>query len=58
MKKYRPSEFILVAIIPVCEVGMTILVDHSGKLFTKEKCTIKDLIVNKEVSKKMAWVGQ
>lgn len=51
MKKiYRPSEPILVAIIPVCEVGMAILVDHSGKLFTKEKCTIRDLISNKEVS--------
>jgi len=43
VKKYRPSELILV-------VGMTILVDHSGKLYSKEKCTIKDLIANKEAS--------
>lgn len=56
-KKYRPSEIIMVDSIPVCEVGMTILVDHSGKLFSKEKCTIKDLIVNKEVSI-VAWGGQ
>lgn len=31
------------------EVGMTVLVDHSGRLFTKRKCTIKDIISNKEV---------
>ncbi|CAL1135652.1 unnamed protein product [Cladocopium goreaui] len=31
------------------EVGLTVLVDHSGKLFTRQKCTIKDIIVNQEV---------
>ena len=28
---------------------MTFLVDQSGKQFTKHKCTIRDIIVNKEV---------
>lgn len=27
---------------------MTLLVDHSGKLFGKQPCTIKDVLVNKE----------
>lgn len=31
------------------EVGMSILVDHSGKLFTRKKATIKDIISNREV---------
>ncbi|CAL1149067.1 unnamed protein product [Cladocopium goreaui] len=30
-------------------VGMTVLIDQSGHLFGKKKCSIKDLIVNKEV---------
>ena len=34
---------------PFAQVGLTVLVDHSGKLFTRQKCTIKDIIVNQEV---------
>jgi len=34
---------------------MTILVDSSGRLFTKGKCTIKDLLVNREV---WGWVAK
>ena len=30
------------------QVGMTVLIDQSGHLFGKKKCSIKDLIVNKE----------
>lgn len=28
---------------------MTFLCDHSGKLFTKEQCTLKDVAYNPEV---------
>ena len=37
------------------KVGMTILVDQSGRVFTKGKCTIKDILVNKEV---WGWVAK
>ena len=30
------------------QVGMTVVVDHSGKLHGKQKCSIKDVISNKE----------
>ena len=29
---------------------MTFLVDQSGKLFTKHKCTMRDIIVNREAN--------
>lgn len=31
------------------EVGMTLLVDQSGRLFTNRKCSIKDILINREV---------
>lgn len=37
------------------KVGMTVLVDHSGKLFTKERCTIRDIITNQEVSQRVEF---
>ena len=37
------------------KVGMTVLVDHSGKLFTKERCTIRDIITNQEVSQRLGY---
>lgn len=30
------------------EVGMTLLVDKSGKLFSMHGCSIKDILVNRE----------
>ena len=42
------SHLDLVDVSPVIKVGLTVLVDHSGKLFKKTKCTIKDVIVNQE----------
>lgn len=31
------------------EVGMTVLVDQSGRVFTRGKCTLKDIVVNQQV---------
>ena len=28
---------------------MTVLVDQSGRLFSKKKCSLKDIVVNQEV---------
>ncbi len=30
------------------KVGMTLVIDHSGKVFSKHKPTLKDVIVNQE----------
>ena len=31
------------------QLGMALLVDNSGRVFTKQKCSIKDVLANKEV---------
>ena len=31
------------------KVGMTLVIDHSGKVFSKKKPTLKDLALNQEV---------
>lgn len=41
-------ETIKILVLEPSKVGMTILVDSSGRLFTKGKCTIKDILVNQE----------
>lgn len=33
----------------MAEVGMTVLVDQSGRLFSKQKCSLKDIVANQEV---------
>ena len=35
--------------IYVAQVGMSLVTDHSGKLHTKKKPTIKDVLVNQQV---------
>ena len=34
--------------VQILQVGMTMVVDHSGRLFTRRKPTIKDVITNAE----------
>ncbi len=34
------------------KVGMSLLVDQSGRLFTHQKCSLKDILCNKEVGGK------
>ena len=32
----------------IAQVGMTLVIDHSGRVHTQRKPTIKDVVVNKE----------
>ena len=37
--------------VSLLQVGMTFLCDHSGRVYTKQKCTLKDLVSNQEVTR-------
>ena len=42
--------------IPVGQVGLNFVLDHSGKLFKGKKCTLKDVVANTDDTRQ-AYIG-